>query len=235
MSGHRVMVVTENAAFRKILSGLVQASGFEAFAAADSIDALRQIYHVAPQVIVSDASLTNYAGFDLLSFVRRRFPEIGIMTVLTERWREAESSNVAVADATLSVHPFNPGLFSDSLAGLMAKYPVSRNDGANRGAEPSSPGSSRSRADGGACKRCDELQQNASRARMHSLLARAWHRLHPDSDEAAGLDTDAGFTLRRAQSELAHHRGQVHGYLGRSESQTSPVEPSEFPPRCAAN
>src|SRR6266545_2438949 len=122
MSGMRVMVVTEHPVFREILTSLVEERGFEAYPAADGIDALRQIYHVLPRVIVSDAALPNLSGFELLPFVRRRFPEIGVIALWEKRCTD-ESTAMEFADVILPVDPFNPQLLGDALAGLVTDYP----------------------------------------------------------------------------------------------------------------
>src|SRR4051812_47381965 len=99
MSACRVMVVTEDPILRKVFTGLLEGSGFEAFPASDGVDALRQIYHVAPQVLISEAELCPYAGFELLPFVRRRFPEIGVVAVLRENHERRTDPDEIVADA----------------------------------------------------------------------------------------------------------------------------------------
>src|SRR3954471_19107423 len=122
MSGKRVMVVTEHPVFREILTSLIEERGFEAYPAADGIDALRQIYHVLPKVIVSDAALPNLSGFELLPFVRRRFPEIGVIALWEKRCTNENSAN-EFADVVLQVDPFNPQQLTDELQGLVKEYP----------------------------------------------------------------------------------------------------------------
>src|SRR5437764_247552 len=85
MLSYRVMVVAEDFALRKLLVDAIKNWHFEVFPAADGLDALRQIYYVSPHLIVADAELGNYAGFELLPFLRRRFPEAGVIALVREQ------------------------------------------------------------------------------------------------------------------------------------------------------
>src|SRR6185369_16612359 len=66
MSGERIMVVCEEPALRESITELIEQQGLESYPAGDGIDALRQIYHVRPQVIISDAALSRLSGFEFL-------------------------------------------------------------------------------------------------------------------------------------------------------------------------
>lgn len=106
MSNCRVMVVDENPWFRKAMVGFIAERGFEAFPAADGIDALRQIYDVKPNVIVADAVLPDLSGFRLLPFVRRRFPAISVIAIKGESTSGDQAGEV-LADRVLPKNPFN--------------------------------------------------------------------------------------------------------------------------------
>src|SRR3954464_14207781 len=203
MSGKRVMVVTEHPVFREILTSLIQERGFEAYPAADGIDALRQLYYVMPQVIVSDAALPNLSGFELLPFVRRRFPEIGVIALWEKRCTN-ENTAKEFADLIISVDPFNPQLLTDALEGLVTEYPfrAAQGSGASNQERPSRPPF----VERNICQKCERLQANASVARMNSLLSSVWRQLRPDDVEAEYQETDAELALRSAFAELEKHQ-----------------------------
>lgn len=207
MSGLRVMVVTDYPAFRDVVCGVVEGRGFQAFPATDGIDALRQIYHVMPRVIISDAALPNLAGFDLLNFVRRRFPEIGIIALSDKR--RADEGTKVLADIILAVDSFDPQLLGDALVGLVEDFPhrTPKTRGTRALARPSGS------ADGGssACARCEQLQREASLARMNSLLARVWARLHPEDKGAERQETEADVALSHVSARLQEHQVSSHG------------------------
>lgn len=124
MSKYRVMVVDEHQGFRETVSRLITEQGYEAYPAADGIDALRQIYHVMPQLIVSDAGLANLSGFEFLPFVKRRFPSIGVIALDAQQNEQATRSK-AVADKLLPKQPWNPKTFLGSVEELLSRVPVS--------------------------------------------------------------------------------------------------------------
>jgi CheY-like chemotaxis protein len=210
MSGKRVMVVTEHPVFREILTSLIQERGFEAYPAADGIDALRQIYFVMPQVIVSDAALPNLSGFELLPFVRRRFPEIGVIALWEKRCTNEKTAK-EFADLIVSVDPFNPQLLTDALEGLVTEYPfrAAQGSGASNQERPSRPQS----VERNICPKCERLQAHASVARMNSLLSSVWRQLRPEDIDAENQETDAELALRSAFSELEKHQRSAHGVL----------------------
>jgi len=96
---------------------------FEAFPAGDSVDALRQIYHVSPHVVVTDAELGNCAGFELSPFLRRRFPEVGVIALVREPNPTKYLLDGPFADEVVPIRPFEPVLIGASLVSVSGKYP----------------------------------------------------------------------------------------------------------------
>lgn len=123
MSRMRVMVVDEHEGFRETVSRLMTEKGFEAYPAADGIDALRQIYHVMPQLIVSDAELANLSGFEFLPFVKRRFPSIGVIALCAQPKESARTSKFA-ADMFLPKQPWDVKAFLGSVDELLSRCPL---------------------------------------------------------------------------------------------------------------
>ena len=116
------MVVSEQPSFREEVARLIEDHGLEPYPAADGIDALRQIYHVQPRVIVSDAGLSRLSGFEFLPFVRRRFPAVGVIAV---GGSEAENHEERpVADLLLPKDPWNPERFIDTVRRMLAQWPL---------------------------------------------------------------------------------------------------------------
>jgi CheY-like chemotaxis protein len=122
MFGERVMVVCEQPSFREEVAKLIEEHGLESYAAADGIDALRQIYHVRPRVIVTDAALSRLSGFEFLPFVRRRFPKVGVIAVgATEA---AYQDGSPVADVLVPRNPWNPERFIAQLRQVLSQWPL---------------------------------------------------------------------------------------------------------------
>lgn len=123
MSKLRVMVVDEHEGFREKVTRLMEKQGFETYPAADGIDALRQIYSVMPQVIVSDAGLTNLSGFQFLPFVKRRFPTISVITLGTQP-SESPRTSKFVPDKLLPKQPWDPNALLGSVEEVLSRSPL---------------------------------------------------------------------------------------------------------------
>ena len=72
----RIMVVEDDEAVRQTISSLLAAEGYEVSVANDGFDALLHLQGVLPHILLSDLNMPQMSGFELLSVVRRRFPEI---------------------------------------------------------------------------------------------------------------------------------------------------------------
>ncbi len=120
MSGERIMVVCEQPALRDNLAQLIEDHGLEPYPAADGIDALRQIYHVRPRVIVSDAALSQLSGFNFLPFVRKRFPSAGVIAL----GGAEEHHEAPVADVLVSDQAWSPERFIGHVRQLLSQWPL---------------------------------------------------------------------------------------------------------------
>jgi CheY-like chemotaxis protein len=76
---HRVLVVDDEESIREVFSQLLQQGGYEVETAEDGFEALLRIKQLLPEVIVSDLNMPRMSGFEFLSVVRRRFPNICVI------------------------------------------------------------------------------------------------------------------------------------------------------------
>jgi CheY-like chemotaxis protein len=72
----QILVVDDNPAVRETISMLLVAAGYNVVVAEDGLAALSQLKKLLPDVIVSDLEMPRMTGFELLSVIRRRFPQI---------------------------------------------------------------------------------------------------------------------------------------------------------------
>src|SRR6185437_956595 len=72
----RILVVEDDATVRLTISKLLSDEGYEVSTAGDGFDALLHLQQDIPDLILSDLNMPQMSGFELLSVVRRRFPEI---------------------------------------------------------------------------------------------------------------------------------------------------------------
>ncbi len=75
-SKRQILVVDDNPGVRETIAMLLRAAGYDVAVAEDGFAALLQLRKTEPDVIVSDLEMPRMSGFELLSVVRRRFPQI---------------------------------------------------------------------------------------------------------------------------------------------------------------
>jgi CheY-like chemotaxis protein len=75
-SKRQILVVDDNSGVRDTIAMLLMSAGYDVVVAEDGFAALFQLRNTEPDVIVSDLEMPRMSGFELLSVVRRRFPQI---------------------------------------------------------------------------------------------------------------------------------------------------------------
>jgi CheY-like chemotaxis protein len=75
-SRREVLIVEDDSSVRDSVATLLLSAGYDVAAAADGFEALVHLRKTIPDVIVSDLNMPQMSGYELLSIVRRRFPEI---------------------------------------------------------------------------------------------------------------------------------------------------------------
>jgi len=80
-SKHRVLLVDDEPSIRESLAELLAEAGYDVSTAEHGFDALLQLRRTTPDVIISDLNMPQMSGFEFLSVVRRRFPEIPVVAV----------------------------------------------------------------------------------------------------------------------------------------------------------
>src|SRR5258705_11789555 len=73
---HRILVVDDEESIRQLFGRLLQKAGYEVASAENGFDALLKLKEFSPEVIISDLNMPKMSGFEFLSVIRRRFPEI---------------------------------------------------------------------------------------------------------------------------------------------------------------
>ncbi|HWR15463.1 MAG TPA: response regulator [Terriglobales bacterium] len=80
-SKHLILVVDDEQSIRDSVALLLRASGYEVNTAIHGFDAILQLQKTTPDVIISDLNMPQMSGFEFLSVVRRRFPEIPVVAI----------------------------------------------------------------------------------------------------------------------------------------------------------
>ena len=78
---HRILVGDDEPVIRDGIAMLLDAQGYSVSTAGHGFDALLQLRSANPELIISDLNMPQMSGFELLSVLRRRFPEILVIAM----------------------------------------------------------------------------------------------------------------------------------------------------------
>jgi len=76
---HKLLLVDDELSIRLVLSRILTELGHEVRTAEDGFTALKEIAAWQPDILLSDLNMPGMSGFELLSIVRRRLPEIYVI------------------------------------------------------------------------------------------------------------------------------------------------------------
>lgn len=96
-SKHEVLVVDDDPSIRESLAMVLVSAGYDVSTAHDGFTALLQLRRTLPDLIVSDLNMPEMSGYELLSIVRHRFPQIMTVAMSGDYQGDAVPSGV-VAD-----------------------------------------------------------------------------------------------------------------------------------------
>lgn len=94
----RILIVEDDVSVRFTISKLLSDQGYEVSTASDGFDALLHLQENVPDLILSDLNMPQMSGFELLSVVRRRFPEV-LVVASSAAYESSEIPNGVIADA----------------------------------------------------------------------------------------------------------------------------------------
>ncbi len=93
-----ILIVDDEDTIRSTLSLEFQEIGYAVRSAENGITALVELGQHIPDILLSDLNMPGMSGFDLLSVVRRRYPEVRVIAMSGAFFGNEASSGVA-ADA----------------------------------------------------------------------------------------------------------------------------------------
>jgi CheY-like chemotaxis protein len=108
---YRLLVVDDEPHIRDLFQSTLAKHGYEVRLAKDGFAALAQMHGALPDLILTDLKMPNMSGFEFLSVIRRRFPQIPAIAISGEFQPAGEPLGV-LADAFF-IKPFR---FEDLLA-----------------------------------------------------------------------------------------------------------------------
>jgi len=122
LAKHEILIVDDDSAVRDSLALLLKSSGFEVSSATNGFDALLQLKRRLPAIMLSDLNMPQMSGFELLSVVRRRFPQISVIAMSGAYHSGDSVPGGVIADAFYSKGRSNPQALLDTVASLIQTF-----------------------------------------------------------------------------------------------------------------
>ncbi len=121
----RILVVDDEPSILEVASGLLRHQGYEVRTAADGFAALVELRRSLPDVIISDLKMSGMNGFELLSIIRRRFPQVAVIAISGEY--NGLTPPGMLADAFFSKASYTPEELFSKIADLLKASPIRPN------------------------------------------------------------------------------------------------------------
>jgi len=81
---NNIVIADDNQDLLRVLAAIFDQYGYAVRTACEGFTALALIRDYAPDILLSDLNMPGMSGFELLSIVRRRFPEIAVIAMSGE-------------------------------------------------------------------------------------------------------------------------------------------------------
>lgn len=124
----RILVVDDDPDILKMAESILVAAGHTVFVAEDALRAIDWLNNVSFDLLLSDANMPQYSGFDLINTIRNnsRYKDLAIamLTGLRERKDVERALKMGVDDYI--VKPLDPMLFIQKINSLFEKRPAAK-------------------------------------------------------------------------------------------------------------
>lgn len=119
---YRILVVDDEPLIRQTSALVLAEQGYEIRTAGDGFEALVELRQSLPDLIISDLSMPNMSGFEFLSVVRRRFPQISVIAISGEY--DGTRPTGLIADLYFSKGHYAPEDLFVNIARLVEHGPI---------------------------------------------------------------------------------------------------------------
>jgi CheY-like chemotaxis protein len=115
---YSILVVDDDPSLCEAMKMLVSSAGYEVFCAEDGFSALLQMKKKMPDLVVSDLNMPNMSGFEFLSVVRRRFPQVVVVAV-SGAYESNSFPGGVIADAFFAKGQHHPAVLLNTIRDLL--------------------------------------------------------------------------------------------------------------------
>ena len=84
VTSKKILLVDDEPNIRFVLTAVLEQAGYQVESAEDGFVALRRIQKSVPDLVITDLRMPNMNGFELLSVLRTRFPELATVVISGE-------------------------------------------------------------------------------------------------------------------------------------------------------
>jgi len=120
---YRILIVEDEPSLREVGKLLLEAQGYEVLCAEDGFDGLLALKQALPDIIISDLLMPNMNGFEFLSVVRLRIPNITVIAISGEFYGISVPESV-LADAFFSKGQYAPPDLFAKIVDLLHELPT---------------------------------------------------------------------------------------------------------------
>lgn len=119
---YRILVVDDEPLIRQTSALILAEQGYEVRTAGDGFEALVELRQALPDLIISDLSMPNMSGFEFLSVLRRRFPQIPVIAISGQY--DGTNPSGLLADLYFSKGHYTPEELFVSISRLVEHGPI---------------------------------------------------------------------------------------------------------------
>jgi len=119
LSNPDILVVDDDPTVLDSLGMLLKSSGYDVSTAIHGFDALLQLKRKIPTIVLSDLNMPQMSGFELLSVLRRRFPQIPVIAMSGAYHSGEAVPGGVIADAFYSKGQSSPETLLQIVADLV--------------------------------------------------------------------------------------------------------------------
>jgi CheY-like chemotaxis protein len=120
---YRILMVDDDEVICTLGTSILQSQGYEVLCAADGFAGLAALRQSMPDVIISDLQMPPMNGFEFLSVVRKRFPQIPVIAISGEFTGRNVPESV-LADAFFQKGQYSPTELFEKIVALLADVPI---------------------------------------------------------------------------------------------------------------
>ena len=115
----KILIVDDDHSIRATVAMLLIANGYEAASAENGFDALLQMKSRVPELVISDLNMPQMSGFEFLSVIRRRFPQM-LVVAMSGAYQAGDAvPGGVIADAFYAKGTNSPHTLPQLVAGLL--------------------------------------------------------------------------------------------------------------------